>query len=585
MRQVVHQSRAEPEAGTRLQHVFVLMSSHNVVAPGETMPLMMEAAGESTGELLQYKQNILANIIRSVESPQGVPTKDSHAATGPAHPFSHLAHVYLSRTQRRKSVADLNNGITELEIEAAVYCGMIGTLLHLLECPLDLSKQGAMCVTACGASRCRVLKLESLGLPGCAHATVEVLPDIAGGARSPAMPALGSLRMRSSAAAYLPKVLHSMTDPALLARRVWELWAATHHEGDIMTSPTSIAWGPRVAPAPVLAPASAAISPSLAASMQPPLQASQHPVEFSWYLCRSLVLSSHAKQKLLCAESAEVRLRECLRFLQKDQAESTGRAYLFCNSPHCRNSRQGGQNRLALCPQTHVLSVPGASGQVGSYVNPNGAVHTTVTVRDLDRRGYNLHGQPTITDSWFPGYEWTTISCRRCWEHLGWKFSLPPSEVLTRDRDTDGRISHFFGLVKDSVFALHGMAGRVISAARDSEGRSLGGSVYFEEPFQQMPASNQEENDQDEDENCEDDEEESVREEGAEHASHAIDYEEFDEDAQRRLARALMLRYLANTATFADSDDYYSAEELEEEDEEEEEEEEEEEDETEILLD
>ena len=49
-----------------------------------------------------------------------------------------------------------------------------------------------------------------------------------------------------------------------------------------------------------------------------------------------------------------------------------------------------------------------------------------------------------------------------------------------------------------------------------------------------------------------------------------MDYEEFDEDAQRRLARALMLRYLANTASFADSDDF---------------EEEEEEEETEILLD
>ena len=53
------------------------------------------------------------------------------------------------------------------------------------------------------------------------------------------------------------------------------------------------------------------------------------------------------------------------------------------------------------------------------------AVHQTVTVRRLvQSHAVQLEGRPCTQDSWFPGYAWTIAYCGRCYNHLGWRFTL-----------------------------------------------------------------------------------------------------------------------------------------------------------------
>ncbi len=51
-------------------------------------------------------------------------------------------------------------------------------------------------------------------------------------------------------------------------------------------------------------------------------------------------------------------------------------------------------------------------------------MHQTVTVRSLSTTQVQLDGRPCAADSWFPGYAWTIAYCGRCFNHLGWRFTL-----------------------------------------------------------------------------------------------------------------------------------------------------------------
>lgn len=51
-------------------------------------------------------------------------------------------------------------------------------------------------------------------------------------------------------------------------------------------------------------------------------------------------------------------------------------------------------------------------------------MHQTVTLEQVLPDVLMYFGPPTLTDTWFPGYTWTIVSCRRCGSHLGWMFRL-----------------------------------------------------------------------------------------------------------------------------------------------------------------
>ncbi|RNA36227.1 cereblon isoform X1 [Brachionus plicatilis] len=83
-----------------------------------------------------------------------------------------------------------------------------------------------------------------------------------------------------------------------------------------------------------------------------------------------------------------------------------------------------------FCSKANVFSMT-KHGFMGAYLNPGGVVHETLTV-----------SKPSTQHSWFPGYAWQIITCKRCNNHIGWKFTnaLP-----------DLKPERFFGLTRKAI--------------------------------------------------------------------------------------------------------------------------------------
>jgi len=114
----------------------------------------------------------------------------------------------------------------------------------------------------------------------------------------------------------------------------------------------------------------------------------------------------------------------------------------------------GKSERWFCCSRCHnpfskkgeIFAVPGANGTSGQYVNPHGAVHTTLTFRSVSPDSIILeHALPTTTDSWFPRYAWTIAYCSRCYGHLGWLF--------TNVAGDDG-VKEFYGISASGVLEM-----------------------------------------------------------------------------------------------------------------------------------
>ncbi|KAJ9581657.1 hypothetical protein L9F63_023174, partial [Diploptera punctata] len=77
------------------------------------------------------------------------------------------------------------------------------------------------------------------------------------------------------------------------------------------------------------------------------------------------------------------------------------------------------ETQIADPKETFSMSVEGPQG---TYVNPGGFVHETLTVHRA--KGLKcVNDQPSTEHSWFPGYAWTIAECRYCKRHMGWKFT------------------------------------------------------------------------------------------------------------------------------------------------------------------
>ncbi len=56
-----------------------------------------------------------------------------------------------------------------------------------------------------------------------------------------------------------------------------------------------------------------------------------------------------------------------------------------------------------------------------TFFNPAGIVYEIGCFRKAP--GCLVYGRPSTEFSWFSGYCWQIVYCRRCGQHLGWKFS------------------------------------------------------------------------------------------------------------------------------------------------------------------
>ncbi|MBI4964327.1 MAG: hypothetical protein HY913_13705 [Desulfomonile tiedjei] len=75
-----------------------------------------------------------------------------------------------------------------------------------------------------------------------------------------------------------------------------------------------------------------------------------------------------------------------------------------------------------------------------SFVNPAGVRCNFITFGHCEN--VMVDEKLYMENSWFPGYGWHFLLCRRCSQHLGWKYDAARAEVSPQV---------FFGVLIDSV--------------------------------------------------------------------------------------------------------------------------------------
>lgn len=73
---------------------------------------------------------------------------------------------------------------------------------------------------------------------------------------------------------------------------------------------------------------------------------------------------------------------------------------------------------------------------------PEGYIHETNTVYRVRHHAIGYSGEPSTKFSWFPGYQWHSILCKFCAQHVGWEFKAVQPNLTPKV---------FFGLAGSSV--------------------------------------------------------------------------------------------------------------------------------------
>ncbi|KAG7190065.1 hypothetical protein KM043_006206 [Ampulex compressa] len=133
------------------------------------------------------------------------------------------------------------------------------------------------------------------------------------------------------------------------------------------------------------------------------------PTDLSFWVAQNLVLSDHERIALLNYDCAISRLQREIKHLVEDKAFVCGRCDSFIGK------------------QSHIFPMS-KEGPQGTYCNPAGAIHDTVTLYHAEGLVLNRM-RPSTESSWFPGYAWTIASCKTCNMHMGWKFTAVESDL------------------------------------------------------------------------------------------------------------------------------------------------------------
>ncbi|XP_066935165.1 protein cereblon-like [Clytia hemisphaerica] len=148
----------------------------------------------------------------------------------------------------------------------------------------------------------------------------------------------------------------------------------------------------------------------------------QNPIEFSFWITKNLPLTNEMKVELLEIDSAPLRLRKQIHFMNKF---GSGLACERCKS---------------LITDKDELFSLSKRGPMGAFVNPGGVIHETLTFYKANH--LRLQGRATTEYSWFPGYAWTIAICKTCHRHMGWKFTATKKELKPKK---------FWGLVRAAL--------------------------------------------------------------------------------------------------------------------------------------
>nr|CAD7449308.1 unnamed protein product [Timema bartmani] len=126
-----------------------------------------------------------------------------------------------------------------------------------------------------------------------------------------------------------------------------------------------------------------------------------------------------------------------LKFNDPHSCHSSNDLLIFCRVLCCRDCQ------AKIANQKDVFSMS-LEGPQGTYVNPGGYVHETITLHKA--KGVRVLNQAPSTEyTWFPGYGWTIAECRTCRKHMGWKFTAMEKHL---------KPDKFLGLCRRSIFPL-----------------------------------------------------------------------------------------------------------------------------------
>ncbi|KAL9230351.1 hypothetical protein vseg_005714 [Gypsophila vaccaria] len=126
------------------------------------------------------------------------------------------------------------------------------------------------------------------------------------------------------------------------------------------------------------------------------------PDTLSFYIASKIPVSESTRQELLEINGVSYRLRREIELLES------------FDLVRCKNCQ-------TVIARRSDLLVMSTEGPLGTYVNPYGCVHETLTLHKAN--GLALIGRPSTESSWFPGYAWTIANCASCERHMGWLFT------------------------------------------------------------------------------------------------------------------------------------------------------------------
>lgn len=146
------------------------------------------------------------------------------------------------------------------------------------------------------------------------------------------------------------------------------------------------------------------------------------PTELSFWVAQNLPLADNKRIALLNYDCSIPRLQKEINYLEKDRC-------FVCN-----------ECNLLIGKQSDMFPMS-REGPQSTFCNSGGIIHETVTLYKAE--GLVLIGdEPSSEYSWFPGYAWTIVTCRRCRNHMGWLFTAENNNL---------RPKSFWGLTRRSL--------------------------------------------------------------------------------------------------------------------------------------
>ena len=135
------------------------------------------------------------------------------------------------------------------------------------------------------------------------------------------------------------------------------------------------------------------------------------PTELSFELARGGPFNVE-EQALLLSEGCTFRRIKHELALLRDYSASTF-SCTRCNGIVCASSS---------------LVAMSAAGACDVFVNPASRVFRIATATSVN--GCSVGSHPVTEDSWYEGWGWSMLQCRRCGCHSGWRFDWMPAEKL-----------------------------------------------------------------------------------------------------------------------------------------------------------